>query len=498
MMRPFGPSTLNLQKVAGAVSASCELSEQQLSQIEISGVTHNDSQVEPGDLFIAIQGAHKHGADFAEQAIKNGAVAVLTDAKGAAAITGVPVLVVADPRRVAGHVAALLYNEPMRDLASIGITGTNGKTTVSTLIYQIFEAADRACGLIGTIETRIGKDFAESARTTPEATDLQAISAVMRERHMRHLVMEVSSHAMVLHRMQGAHFAFVGFTNLSQDHLDFHGDIESYFAAKAKLFTYDFADQAVINIDSQYGARLATSTQIPVISLSRHNSSATWHFAEIDASGKQVQFKIRGSGGILIESSTKLRGGYNLDNLLMAVAIAVESGVDPIDVAAALPSLSGAAGRLEEINVGQNFSALVDYAHTPDAVTNALESIREFTNGKVIAVLGCGGDRDATKRPLMGQALIQGCDIAIFTSDNPRSENPSEILKEMVGVTKVSEPNRVIEDRKSAIEYAVSLAKEGDTVAILGKGHELGQEINGKKLDFDDRKVLAQAIAGIR
>jgi len=497
-MRPFSPSTLNLQKVAGAVSANCELSETQLSQIEISGVTHNDSLVEPGDLFTAMPGANRHGAEFAGQAVKSGAVAVLTDAKGAELVSGVPVLVVADPRRVAGHVAALLYNEPMRDLSSIGITGTNGKTTVSTLIYQIFEAADRDCGLIGTIETRIGKDTVESSRTTPEATDLQAISAVMRERHMRHLVMEVSSHAMVLHRMQGAHFAFVGFTNLSQDHLDFHGDLESYFAAKAKLFTYDFADQAVINIDSQYGSKLASLTELPVISLSRVNRKATWHFAEIEPSGKQVDFKIRGSGGILIESSTKLRGGYNLDNLLMAVAIAVESGVDPIDVAAAIPALTGAAGRLEEINVGQDFSALVDYAHTPDAVTSALESIREFTSGKVIAVLGCGGDRDSSKRPLMGQALIQGCDIAIFTSDNPRSENPSEILKEMVGSSKVSDPARVIEDRKSAIEYAVSLAENGDTVAILGKGHELGQEIAGKKFDFDDRKVLAQAIAGAR
>ena len=497
-MRPFSQSILKLSKVAGVVSANCELSEVELSRIEITGVTHNDSQVEPGDLFIAIPGANRHGAEFAMSAVSKGAVAVLTDSAGAAHVKGVPVLVVADPRRVAGHIAALLYNEPMRDLASIGITGTNGKTTVSTLIYQIFEAAGRDCGLIGTIETRIGKDAVDSSRTTPEATDLQALSEVMRERHMRHLVMEVSSHAMVLHRMQGAHFAFVGFTNLTQDHLDFHGDMDSYFAAKAKLFTYDFADQAVINIDSEYGARLADTTEIPVISLSRLNPQATWHYAEIDTSGKQVHFKVRGSGGILIESSTKLRGGYNLDNLLMAIAIAVESGVDPIDIAAALPTLSGAAGRLEEVSVGQSYSAFVDYAHTPDAVSNVLESIREFTTGKVIAVLGCGGDRDATKRPLMGQALLQGCDIAIFTSDNPRSEDPRQILKEMVGNLKVSEPTRVIEDRKRAVEYAVSLASHGDTIAILGKGHELGQEVDGKKLEFDDRKVLAEAIAGLK
>ena len=497
-MRPFSQSTLKLTKVAGAVSATCELSEAELSKIEISGLTHNDSQVEPGDLFIAIPGANRHGAEFAMSAVSKGAVAILTDSAGAAYVKGIPVLVVADPRRVAGNIAALLYNEPMRDLASIGITGTNGKTTVSTLIYQIFEAAGRESGLIGTIETRIGKDAIESSRTTPEATDLQALSAVMRERHMRHLVMEVSSHAMVLHRMQGAHFAFVGFTNLTQDHLDFHGDIESYFAAKAKLFTYEFADQAVINIDTEYGARLADKTELPVISLSRLNPQATWHFAEIDTSGKQVHFKIRGSGGMLIESSTKLRGGYNLDNLLMAIAIAVESGVDPVDIAAAVPALSGAAGRLEEVSVGQSYSAFVDYAHTPDAVSNVLESIREFTSGKVIAVLGCGGDRDSSKRPLMGQALLKGCDIAVFTSDNPRSEDPSQILKEMVGNLKVSAPAIVIEDRKSAIEYAVSLASQGDTIAILGKGHELGQEIAGQKLDFDDRKVLAQAIAGVK
>ena len=497
-MRPFSQSTLKLTKVAGAVSATCELSEAELSKIVISGLTHNDSQVEPGDLFIAIPGANRHGAEFAMSAVSKGAVAILTDSAGAAYVKGIPVLVVADPRRVAGNIAALLYNEPMRDLASIGITGTNGKTTVSTLIYQIFEAAGRDSGLIGTIETRIGRDAIDSSRTTPEATDLQALSAVMRERHMRHLVMEVSSHAMVLHRMQGAHFAFVGFTNLTQDHLDFHGDIESYFAAKAKLFTYEFADQAVINIDTEYGARLADKTELPVISLSRLNPQATWHFAEVDTSGKQVHFKIRGSGGMLIESSTKLRGGYNLDNLLMAIAIAVESGVDPVDIAAAVPALSGAAGRLEEVSVGQSYSAFVDYAHTPDAVSNVLESIREFTSGKVIAVLGCGGDRDSSKRPLMGQALLKGCDIAVFTSDNPRSEDPSQILKEMVGNLKVSAPAIVIEDRKSAIEYAVSLASQGDTIAILGKGHELGQEIAGQKLDFDDRKVLAQAIAGVK
>lgn len=495
-MRPFSPTYLNLNKVAGAAAANSPLNDEELSKIEISGVVLSDSAVEPGDLFVAIAGANRHGAEFAASAVKNGAVAVLTDEIGAQLVKGVPVLISKDPRRAAGLVAALLYNEPMRDLGSIGITGTNGKTTVTTLLYQIFEAAGRECGLIGTIETRIGKEKLESTRTTPEATDLQAIAATMRERHMRHLVMEVSSHAISLQRVQGAHFAFVGFTNLTQDHLDFHGNIESYYEAKAALFTFNYADKAVINIDDSYGAKLAGDTELPVISISRTNINADWHYASLEIHGKITHFKIRGSGGILIESQTQLRGNYNLDNLLMAIAIAVESGVDPIDIAASVPKLKGAAGRLEEVSVGQPFTALVDYAHTPDAVSNVLESIREFTSGKIIAVLGCGGDRDSSKRPLMGKALLGKSDIAIFTSDNPRSENPQEILQQMVGLQIISEPSRVIEDRKSAIKYAISLAEPGDTVAILGKGHEAGQEIAGEKHPFDDRVILAQVIAG--
>jgi len=301
-----------------------------------------------------------------------------------------------------------------------------------------------------------------------------------------------------LNRLEGAHFAIAGFTNLTQDHLDFHGDMESYFAAKATLFNFAMAEMACINVDDPYGARLAAQTELPVISISRSNPKAIWHYIQIDSEAKRVQLKIRGSGGILIETTTTLRGGYNFDNLLMAIAIAVESGVDPIDIAAIVPKISGAAGRLEEVSVGQDFSAFVDYAHTPDAVSNVLNSIREFTSGKVIAVLGCGGDRDASKRPLMGKALIESADIAIFTSDNPRSEDPEEILREMVSGLGVSDPSQIINDRATAIAYAVSFAEPGDTIAILGKGHELGQEIKGKVFEFDDRLVLAQAIEAKR
>ena len=497
-MRPFNAPALTLAKIAESCNAESSTGADLLAEIVISGATHSDSEVMPGDLFVAIPGAKRHGAEFAESAKKRGAVAVLTDASGAKLIKDLPVLVVHNPRLVAGRVSALLYSEPMRDLHCIAITGTNGKTTVTTLLHQIFSAAHRECGLVGTVETRIGNEVIASKRTTPEATDLQALAAVMRERHMRHLVIEASSHALQLNRLEGAHFAIAGFTNLTQDHLDFHGSMESYFAAKAALFNFALAELACINIDDPYGARLAASTELPVLSISRSNPKAIWHYAQIDSQAKRVQLKIRGSGGILIETTTTLRGGYNFDNLLMAIAIAVESGVDPIDIAAIVPRISGAAGRLEEVSVGQNFNAYVDYAHTPDAVSNVLKSIREFTSGKVIAVLGCGGDRDASKRPLMGKALIESADIAIFTSDNPRSEDPSEILREMVVGLTLSDPSQTISDRASAIAHAVSIAEPGDTVAILGKGHELGQEIKGQLFEFDDRLVLAQAIEAKR
>ena len=497
-MRPFSPPSVSLAKIVDSCNAQVSISEGELSKIIISGATHNDSEVMPGDLFVAIPGAKRHGAEFFESAKKRGAVAVLTDPSGAKLIKDLPVLIVDNPRLISGRVSALLYSEPMRDINCIAITGTNGKTTVTTLLHQIFSAAHRECGLIGTVETRIGEEVIASKRTTPEATDLQALAAVMRERHMRHLVIEASSHALQLHRLEGAHFAIAGFTNLTQDHLDFHGDMESYFAAKAALFNFAMAELACINIDDPYGARLAASTEIPVLTISRSNPKAIWHFTQIDSEAKRVQLKIRGSGGILIETSTTLRGGYNFDNLLMAIAIAVESGVDPIDIAAIVPNISGAAGRLEEVSVGQNFNAFVDYAHTPDAVSNVLKSIKEFTSGRVIAVLGCGGDRDASKRPLMGKALIESSDIAVFTSDNPRSEEPSDILRQMVGGINVVNQSQVISDRASAIAYAVSVAEPGDTVAILGKGHELGQEIKGEVFDFDDRLVLAQAIEAKR
>ena len=460
----------------------------------ITGLAQSSNSVEQGDLFIALPGEKVHGVEFVKDAIARGAVAVLTDPEGALKVQGVPVIISANPRRAAGVISAWFYSEPMRDLYSVGVTGTNGKTTVTTLLHQIMSAAGRESGLIGTVETRIGSEILTSKRTTPESSDLQALSAVMRERHMRNLVMEVSSHAITLERIRGSHFAVVAFTNLSQDHLDFHKTMEDYFAAKAKLFTFEFADLAVINIDDAYGIKLAAQTELPVMSVSRYDQSATWHFVSITQDYIGAHVAIRGSGGILIEGKVQLHGGYNYDNLLMAVAIATESGIDPIDIAAILPHLSGAVGRLESVRLGQNFTALVDYAHSPDAVSRVLETAHEITDGRVIAVLGCGGDRDSSKRPLMGKALLDGADIAIFTSDNPRSEDPEKILVQMTLGLDIQEPSSIIQDRAAAIKAAVNHAQEGDLVVVLGKGHEKGQEIDGVVHPFDDRVELARAI----
>ena len=483
MIRPIENKSLNFSKLANSIGIDYFGND-----FEVSGIAQSAKDVKNGDIFVAIKGLKHHGAEFTKEAAKNGAVAVITDAIGSEMAKSLPTLIVGDPRRLVGELAAAFYDQPMRNMFTVGVTGTNGKTTVTTLLNQIWQEAKWSSGLIGTVKTLIDNEEIPSLHTTPEASDLQSLMATMKERHLRAVAMEVSSHALDLHRISGSHFNIAAFTNLTQDHLDFHGDIDNYFKAKSKLFTYGLSDSAVINIDDKYGLILSNNLDIPVITISRLNPNADWRYQSIDGNA----IKIRGVGGILIEGETTLIGDFNLDNLIMAVAIAVISGVDPIEISANLNKYTGAPGRFEKIAVGQEFIAFVDYAHTPDAVTRVLSAARNLTTGKVIGVLGCGGDRDKSKRPLMGDALVNGSDISIFTSDNPRSEDPAQILKEMVG----KNSGEVVIDRKSAIELAVSLAKPGDVVAILGKGHEIGQEIDGKKLPFDDRVVLANAIAG--
>lgn len=490
MYRPLSAFRYSLDDAARLLSAELQNGE----GIFFTGISHKDFEIEEGDIFLALPGAREHGAKYIESAIARGAVAILTDEAGSTYCKNLPHLIVKDPREAAAVLAASFYREPTRSMQSIGITGTNGKTTVSTLLYQLFSRVGRDSGLIGTVESRIADEILSSERTTPEAPELQALAAAMVERHLRHLVMEVSSHSLELKRLVGSHFSIVGFTNLSQDHLDFHSDMESYFKAKSKLFSFEYADIGFINIDNEYGARLARMSEIPVATISRISTDAQWHYSAIHSTDSGAEFTIRGRDGILIESRTPMHGGYNLDNLLMAVAIAYECGIDPLEIATILPELRGAQGRLESVDAGQSFKALVDYAHSPDSVANVLAAVREFTPGKIIAVLGCGGDRDTSKRPLMGAALVKGSDIAVFTSDNPRSEEPESILREMTNGITVTAPSAILVDRSEAITYAVSLAQSGDTVIILGKGHESGQEISGTIHPFDDRSHLSDAI----
>ena len=495
-MRPINSISHTLSEVENFLGI-----EDSQSGVILTGISSDSRSVIDGDLFLAFAGMtphSAHGSDFAAQAVSHGARAILTDGKKAMGSYPVPVINRSEASPLVGDLASWFYGHPSRKMTTVGITGTNGKTTTASLLHQLWTLADSEAGLIGTLGIEIGSEHFPATHTTPEAVTLQGALAAMAERHVTHAVMEVSSHALSQQRSAGTRFALVGFTNLTQDHLDFHGDMKSYFAAKAKLFTVEYADQGFINIDNQYGEQLVQLSAIPVLTLSRNARSAQWHYVRADSTSSGYEISIRGTGGILIEGFLPLLGDYNLDNALMAIAMAVESGVDPLLISARLAELRPVPGRLERISVGQNFSAVVDFAHTPDSVERALATLRTSTTGKLIGILGCGGDRDKSKRSIMGKALAEGCDIAIFTSDNPRSEDATDILKEMTAGLSLNERAFIEIDRRKAIERAVELAAQGDCIALLGKGHESGQEIKGVKIPFDDRIELARAIGGER
>ena len=459
--------------------------------IKVSGISINAAHVMKGDIFIALAGSKTHGANFVDLAIKNGAVAVLSDK---ALDLSIPSFIHPSPREILGDLSAWIYEKPFTKLTAVGITGTNGKTTTSNILNQIWKLSGFNSGLIGTLGVEVGNDSLAGIRTTPEADELQALAALMVSKDLSHLVMEVSSHGLDQLRIQGAKFKVVGFSNLTQDHLDYHKNMDNYFNAKAKLFTKEYAESAVINIDDQYGLKLSKQVSIPTQTVSRHNKNANWYYEKIESKIDGFEVEINSRDGKKISGKLALIGEFNLDNLLLAVALASSAGLDEVKISWAIAKLSSVPGRLEQIKVGQGFTALVDYAHTPDAVSRVLEIARKITNGKVIAVLGCGGDRDISKRPLMGQALFTGSDIAVFTSDNPRSESSDEILKAMVAGIDLMEKGFVVNDRRAAIDFAVGQASEGDCVLVLGKGHESGQEVNGVITPFDDRIELADSI----
>ena len=461
------------------------------TDVEITGVSINAAEVKSGDLFIALPGAKTHGMNFIDQAISNGAIAVLSDRKLDCSI---PVFIDQSPRNLVGPISNWLYSKPFSNLVAVGVTGTNGKTTTTNLVKQFWDLNGINSGLIGTLGVEIGSEKIAGVRTTPEADELQALAAVMVERGSTHLAMEVSSIAIDQSRVSGAEYKVVAFSNLTQDHLDYHKSMEQYFNAKAKLFTSEYAQAAVINIDDSYGKRLYEISKITNKTVSRKDANADWHFSKIESLNDGYNVEISEKNGELISGNFNLIGEHNLDNLLLAIASVSICGLTNAQISNSLSKLKSVPGRLEIISGGQSFSAVVDYAHTPDAVSRVLKSARSFTSGRVIGVLGCGGDRDKSKRAPMGQALFAGSDLAIFTSDNPRNEKTEDILKEMTDGIDLAEKGFILVDRKDAIDFAVKMAKPGDCIMLMGKGHESGQEVNGVITPFDDRIELLNSI----
>ena len=470
----------------------------------VTGVTHDSRDVRPGDLYAALPGFRTHGAEFVVQAVALGAVAVLTDVAGAdrATATGVPVLVVEDARSHLGAVASAVYGDPSHDLLLVGVTGTNGKTTTSYLVDAGFRAAGHVTGVIGTVGTRIGDDVVPTARTTPEAADVHALLAVMRERGVTAVTMEVSSHALRLGRVDGVRFDVAGFTNLTEDHLDFHRDLEDYFDAKAELFNAQRTGYAVVCVDDTWGVRMAeraVATGLPTSTYAVHTGADWTADGVVSVPGGSV-LRGRGPHGVDVPVEVRLPGEFNVANALGALALLVAAGVDPLAAAAGIASCQGVPGRMERVpdpDPARGLLAFVDYAHTPDAVARAIAAAREGARGKVVVVLGAGGDRDPHKRPAMGEAAARGAEVVVVTDDNPRSEDPAEIRSAVLDGAYGAGSAQVVEvgDRLRAIHVAVhAYCAPGDVLLVLGKGHEQGQEVDGVVTAFDDRLVLAGAL----
>jgi UDP-N-acetylmuramoyl-L-alanyl-D-glutamate--2,6-diaminopimelate ligase len=455
--------------------------------------------VAPGDLYVAAPGSTTHGARFVPDAVAAGAVAVLTDPDGARLLEQcpVPVLLVPRPRQVVGSLAAWLYGEPAAGLRILGVTGTQGKTTTTRLAEGALHAAGVPVAAIGTVGTRIAGSDVTTALTTPEAPELHALFAVMRERGVEACAMEVSSHALVMGRVDGVVVDVAVFTNLGRDHLDFHADLEDYYAAKATLFTPGRARLGLVNVDDEHGRRLCSDASIPVRTYSAAGRQADWTARDVTDTASGSTFTVHGPTGSH-RSEVRLPGDFNVSNALAALAALAELGYDLALTSAALPSVAGVPGRLETVQAGQPFLAVVDYAHKPDALAAVLTSLRRRTAGRLLVVLGAGGDRDRGKRPLMGEVAGRLADVLVVTDDNPRTEEPAAIRRELrsgaAGRAEVHEEG----DRRAAIRLGVRLARAGDTVVVAGKGHETGQEVAGTVHPFDDRVELAAALEGLR
>jgi UDP-N-acetylmuramoyl-L-alanyl-D-glutamate--2,6-diaminopimelate ligase len=470
------------------------------ARVEVTALTHDSRRVDKGACFACIPGATADGHTFAPAAVAAGAAALLVERR---LDLGVPEAEVDSVRRALGPAASRFHGSPSHSMRCLGVTGTNGKTTTTYLLEQVANAAGERAGLVGTTGARIDGEPIVLEHTTPEATELQALLAQMRDRGVRTVAMEVSSHALEQHRVDGTWFAAVGFTNLTHDHLDYHGSLEAYFDAKARLFHPARAQAGAVNLDDAHGRDLierATSDGLPVVTFSIEDEAADVGAEDVRIEPDGSRFAIRDRrSNDFGEVTLSLVGRFNLSNALAAAATALAGGLDLPAIVRGLSGPLAVPGRFERVDAGQPFTVLVDYAHTPDALSTVLEEARSLAAGnQVIVVFGCGGDRDREKRPLMGMAAGNNADLAIVTSDNPRTEEPEAIAEQVVGGMHDVPAEVLVEiDRRDAIALALDRARAGDVVVVAGKGHETGQTIGTTTRPFDDRAVAREELGAL-
>ena len=465
------------------------------ADLEIASVCYDSRKARDGSLFVAIKGFRSDGHQYIAKALELGAAAILVqDAPEQPLAENVSVWQCEDTRAALARIAAVWHGHPERQLKLIGVTGTNGKTTVTHLIRHVLEQNGEKCGLIGTNGVFFGDIARESARTTPESLELYGILREMVDAGMTCAAMEVSSHSLALDRVLGLQFAAAAFTNLTQDHLDFHGDMETYFAAKALLF--DRCDTAVYNLDDRWGMRLAQEKTCPAITFSAKENAA-------ELVAKNVRLLPDGVQAVVVRDCDIARlnlpipGMFSVYNALTAAGCCLALGLTLEQITEALTTASGIKGRAEIVPTGRDFTVMIDYSHTPDSMENILRTVRGYAKGRIIGLFGAGGDRDKEKRPLMGKIGAQGCDLSIVTSDNPRSEEPQAIIDDILsGMDSKARP-KVIVDRREAIAWAVQNARKDDIIVLMGKGQETYQEIRGEKVHLDEREEVAKALASL-
>ena len=464
----------------------------------ITGVAYDSRSAGPGDLFFCVPGTVSDGHEWAGAAAQAGAVALCVERPTG---TGLPEVVVTDARRAMGRVGAEFYGRPADELLVLGVTGTNGKTTTAFLLDEILAADGRTTGLIGTIETRVAGVRRAGVRTTPESLDLHRLFAEMRAAGVDSVAMEVTSHALALHRVEGVRFAAAAFTNLSQDHLDFHADMEDYFEAKRSLFTSERLERGAVNVDDPYGRKLFESSSVPLVGFGAA-SDADVRAEDVSLGPSSTELRIVTPKGE-IEVTLRLAGHFNVSNALAAAATALQAGIGLHAIEEGLGALDAVPGRFESVDCGQPFSVIVDYAHTPDSLDNVLRAARPLAaarGGRVVCLFGCGGDRDRGKRPLMGAVAARLADYVIVTSDNPRSEDPDAIIGQILEGVLAERPDGadvVTADRAEAIAAGLRSAAAGDVFVIAGKGHEQGQQFADRTIPFDDRTVARAGLAAL-